>query len=435
MPDGVLIQKGVNCTMLTTQHEPGQRIAVIGSGAAGLTTTHLLQPHHHITLFETADRIGGHTNTITLSHGPDAGLRIDTGFIVMNHRNYPHLTQLFENLNVPLQDSDMSFGYHDIPSGLQYCGTGINGLFAQRSNLIRPRFHRLIREITRFFNIASTDAEQGIDPSETLGEYLARHHFSQDFIDHHLIPMGSAIWSTPCDAMLAFPAHSFLIFFRNHGLLGLKDRPQWRTVKGGSQTYIDKMRPHWQNVTLVTQAGINAVHRREQHIQIERNGQLENFDHVIIATHADQALALLSDPDETESTALGAWQYARSKTYLHSDASVMPPLRRIWSSWNFQRINGQKTALTYHMNRLQNLSTQTDYFVSLDLPHTPQNIHYETTYEHPMFTREALSHRPRLQAHNGTRNTWFAGAYLGNGFHEDAVRSAVHIAQHFGVAL
>ena len=421
--------------MQTTQQKPGQRIAIIGSGAAGLTCTHLLQPHHHITLFEAAERIGGHTNTITLTQGPDTGLRIDTGFIVMNHRNYPHLTQLFDTLDVPLQDSDMSFGYHDLPSGLQYCGTGINGLFAQRRNLIQPRFHRLIREITRFFNIASADALQGLDPTETLGEYLTRHQFSQDFIDHHLIPMGSAIWSTPCDAMLAFPAHSFLNFFRNHGLLGIKDRPQWRTVQGGSQTYIEKMRPSWNNVTLVTRAQINAIHRQQQQIQIERNGQTETFDHVIIATHSDQALALLSDPDETETKTLGAWQYAKSKTYLHSDASVMPPLRRVWSSWNFQRINGNQTALTYHMNRLQRLATQTDYFVSLDLPHPPQDIHYETLYEHPMFTREALTHRPRLQTHNGTRNTWFAGAYLGNGFHEDAVRSAVHVAQQFGISL
>ena len=412
-----------------------QRIAVIGSGAAGLTTTHLLQQKHQVTLFEASNRIGGHTNTITLQKGPDAGLKIDTGFIVMNHRNYPLLTKLFTSLNVPLQDSNMSFGYHDLPSGLQYCGSGLSGLFAQRKNLIHPRFHRLIKEVLRFFSTASQDASSGLHPDETLGAYLKRNHFSQDFIDHHLIPMGSAIWSTPCEEMMAFPAQSFMNFFKNHGLLGIKDRPQWRTVKGGSCTYIDLMQKQWENVTIIPNARIDHIQRINGGIEIQRIGKIETFDHVVIATHADQALDLLADPDQTEQSTLGAWRYARSKTYLHSDSSVMPPLRRVWSSWNFQRINGNRTALTYHMNRLQNLPTQTDYFVSLEPPHPPNYIHYEINYEHPMFTQAAVSKRPQLQAANGQRNTWFTGAYLGNGFHEDAVRSGIKVAEKLGVRL
>ena len=412
-----------------------QRIAVIGSGAAGLTATHLLQQKHQVTLFEASDRIGGHTNTITLQKGADAGLKIDTGFIVMNHRIYPLLTKLFESLNVPLQDSDMSFGYHDLPSGLQYCGSGLSGLFAQRKNLFRPRFHRLIKEIFRFFSTASIDASKGLHPGETLGAYLKRNHFSQDFIDHHLIPMGSAIWSTPCEEMMAFPAQSFMNFFKNHGLLGIKDRPQWRTVQGGSCTYIERMQQQWKNVTLIPNAQIEHIRRINDGVEIQRIRNIEFFDQVVIATHADQALNILADPNQLEKNTLGAWRYARSKTYLHTDASVMPPLRRVWSSWNFQRINGNRTALTYHMNRLQNLPTQTDYFVSLELPHLPSQIHYEIDYEHPMFTQAAISKRPQLQAANGQRRTWFAGAYLGNGFHEDAVRSGIEVAEKLGVSL
>lgn len=412
-----------------------QSIAVIGSGAAGLTATHLLQQKHQVTLYEASDRIGGHTNTITLQKGADAGLKIDTGFIVMNHRNYPLLTKLFESLNVPLQDSDMSFGYYDLPSGLQYCGSGLSGLFAQRKNLIRPRFYRLIKEVFRFFSTASVDASKGLHPEETLGDYLKRNHFSQDFIDHHLIPMGSAIWSTPCEDMMAFPAQSFMNFFKNHGLLGIKDRPQWRTVQGGSCTYIELMQQKWKNVTIIKNAQIEHIRRIKDGIEIQRIGNIEFFDQVVIATHADQALRMLADPDQLEQNTLGAWRYARSKTYLHTDASVMPPLRQVWSSWNFQRINGNRTTLTYHMNRLQNLPTQNDYFVSLELPHVPSQVHYEIDYEHPMFTQATISKRPQLQAANGQRRTWFAGAYLGNGFHEDAVRSGIEVAEKLGVSL
>ncbi|MFL2876456.1 MAG: NAD(P)/FAD-dependent oxidoreductase [Pontiellaceae bacterium] len=412
-----------------------QSIAVIGSGAAGLTATHLLQQKHQVTLFEASDRIGGHTNTITLQKGADAGLKIDTGFIVMNHRNYPLLTKLFESLNVPLQDSDMSFGYYDLPSGLQYCGSGLSGLFAQRKNLIRPRFYRLIKEVFRFFSTASVDASKGLHPEETLGDYLKRNHFSQDFIDHHLIPMGSAIWSTPCEDMMAFPAQSFMNFFKNHGLLGIKDRPQWRTVQGGSCTYIELMQQKWKNVTIIKNAQIEHIRRIKDGIEIQRIGNIEFFDQVVIATHADQALRMLADPDQLEQNTLGAWRYARSKTYLHTDASVMPPLRQVWSSWNFQRINGNRTTLTYHMNRLQNLPTQNDYFVSLELPHVPNQVHYEIDYEHPMFTQATILKRPQLQAANGQRRTWFAGAYLGNGFHEDAVRSGIEVAEKLGVSL
>ena len=417
------------------EQEP-KRIAVVGSGVAGLTATHLLQRKHAVTLFEKDRRLGGHTNTVTIPDGPDAGTPVDTGFIVMNHRNYPLLTQLFEQLGVQLRDSDMSFGYHDLPSGLQYCGSGLNGLFAQRANLFRPSFHRMVRDTLRFFKTAKSDLDNPDLAKETLGDYLARNGFGREFIEHHLIPMGSAIWSTPCGNMLDFPARSFIQFFDNHGLLSVNDRPQWKTVVGGSSDYIEQMSKSWSNVDIRLGANIAKIHRDAEGAEIvHADGTYERFDHVMIATHANQALGLLGDPSKEEKRLLGCWQYTTSRTLLHTDSSVMPPLRTVWSSWNFTRLQGAETCLTYDMNRLQGLETDRHYFVSLNLPQDPAGIVAEFSYEHPMYTREALASRNELKILNGNGNTWFAGSYFGNGFHEDAVRSAVDIASAFGIAL
>ena len=412
------------------------KIAVVGSGAAGLTATHILQRKHRVTLLEKDSRLGGHTNTVIIPDGADAGTPIDTGFIVMNHRNYPLLTQLFEQLGVELRDSDMSFGYHDLPSGLQYCGDGLNGLFAQRSNLFKPSFHRMVRDTLRFFKTAQHDLNTQTTINETLGDYLKLHRFGSEFIDHHLVPMGSAIWSTPCRDMMNFPALSFLQFFQNHGLLSINDRPQWRTVVGGSCDYLRRMKEGWSNVDIRTSTQIEEIKRDAEGIEILfAEGGAERFDQVVIATHADQALNLLADPSKEEKDTLGCWSYTASRTLLHTDESVMPPLRKVWSSWNFQQIESSKTCLTYHMNRLQGLETQKQYFVSLNLPREPKGIIREFNYTHPMFTREALAKRPILKKFNGTNRTWFAGSYHGNGFHEDAVRSAVEVAEGFGMEL
>lgn len=416
--------------------EPTRKIAVIGSGVAGLTSATIIQRNHQVTLFEKESRLGGHTNTIVLDDGPDAGTPVDTGFIVMNHRNYPLLTRLFEILGVQLRDSDMTFGYHDIPSGLQYCGTGLDGLFAQRTNLFKPSFHRMVKDTLRFFKTAEADRQDDSLIEQTLGRYLERNGFRDEFINHHLIPMGSAIWSTPCEQMMDFPARSFLQFFHNHGLLTLNDRPQWRTVMGGSSDYISRMQQSWQQVEVELNADIKGIRRDAEGVEIRLNGQgSRRFDQVVIATHADQALRLLTDPSDAEKETLGCWSYSKSRTLLHTDESVMPPIRKVWSSWNFQRLEGARTSLTYHMNRLQGLETQNQYFVSLNLPKDPEGIIREFNYTHPMFTREALSVRPRLRELNGTNSTWFAGSYFGNGFHEDAVRSAVDVARGFGLEL
>jgi len=413
-----------------------RKIAVIGSGAAGLTAAHLLQRRHRVTLFEKEDRLGGHVNTVAIPDGADAGTPVDTGFIVMNHRNYPLLTRLFEQLGVQLRDSDMSFGYHDLPSGLQYCGSGLNGLFAQRSNLLKPSFHRMIRDTLRFFRTARADLDEPGLAEESLGDYLKRNAFGPEFINHHLIPMGSAIWSTPCEQMMQFPARSFLQFFHNHGLLAVNDRPQWRTVVGGSVDYVRRMQQAWTRVDIRLKADINGVRRTAAGVEIVfSDGTVESFDQVVLATHADQALQLLQDPSPDERRLLGCWQYTRSRTLLHTDESVMPPIRKVWSSWNFERVEGSRTSLTYHMNRLQGLDTRRQYFVSLNLPHEPRGVIREFSYTHPMYTREALASLPKLKQLNGTSSTWFAGSYHGNGFHEDAVRSAVTVAEGFGVEL
>ncbi|WP_372806943.1 NAD(P)/FAD-dependent oxidoreductase [Pontiella sp.] len=413
-----------------------KKIGVVGSGVAGLTATTILQREHRVTLFEKDARLGGHTNTVVIEDGPDAGTAVDTGFIVMNHRNYPLLTQLFGQLGVELRDSNMSFGYHDVPSGLQYCGNGLDGLFAQRTNLFKPSFHRMVRDTLRFFKTARLDRNNPFLMKEPLGAYLKRNRFGNEFIDHHVLPMGSAIWSTPCEHMLEFPTQSFLQFFHNHGLLTVKDRPQWRTVVGGSHDYIRRMQAGWRNVDIRIGADLCGIKRDAEGVELlSADGTREYFDHVIIATHADQALRLLQDPSDEERNLLACWTYSKSRTVLHTDESVMPPLEKIWSSWNFKRIEGQRTSLTYHMNRLQGLRTEKQYFVSLNLPQEPAGKIAEFDYEHPMYTREALASRPNLQALNGRNNTWFAGSYFGNGFHEDAVRSAVDVAKGLGMDL
>jgi len=417
-------------------HDEPLNIAVVGSGVAGLVAAHMLQRKHHVVLLEKDNRLGGHTNTVTIPEGPDAGTPVDTGFIVMNHRNYPLLTRLFEQLGVELRDSNMSFGYHDVPSGLQYCGSGLDGLFAQRTNLFKPSFHRMVRDTMRFFKTAQLDRNNPFLMKESLGDYLANHRFGKEFIDHHIIPMGSAIWSTPCDQMLDFPAQSFLQFFHNHGLLTVNNRPQWKTVVGGSCDYVERMQTLWTQVDVRPGVVIAGIKRDAEGIEIIfADGSTERFNHVVIATHADQAIRLLKDATPEEESLLGCWQYTQSRTLLHTDESVMPPLRKVWSSWNFRRIEDEKTCLTYHMNRLQGLETRKQYFVSLNLPAEPNGIIAEFNYEHPMYTREALAKRPRLKELNGQRNTWFAGSYFGNGFHEDAVCSAIDVTKQFGIDL
>ncbi|MBN1673833.1 MAG: FAD-dependent oxidoreductase [Kiritimatiellae bacterium] len=421
--------------------ESGHRIAVVGAGVAGLTAAYILQRRHHVTVFEKNDYLGGHTHTLTLAAGPDKGLPVDTGFIVMNHRNYPLLTRLFEQLDVTLQDSDMSFSYWDRHSGLQYAGTNLNTLFGQRRNVVRPAFYRLLRDILRFYRQATADLARGSAGDVTLGEYLRQGGFSEAFVRHHIVPMGAAIWSTPCAEMMDFPALSFLHFFRNHGLLSLKDRPQWRTVTGGSHTYVAKMVERM-TVDIRLNAPVAQVSRRQAGVRVTVAGAApETFDGVVIGAHADQALAILENPTEAERVLLGAWRYQMNRTVLHTDGAVMPPLRRVWSSWNYTREgrddpDGPAT-LSYWMNHLQRLQAGRDYFVSLNRTQAfpAESVLAEMDYAHPTYTRESMASQQELPALNGADRIWFCGSYFGYGFHEDGARSGVEVARTFGLDL
>lgn len=418
-----------------------QNIAVIGSGAAGLSVAHLLQRRHRVTLFEKNDYAGGHVNTICLPAGPDAGTLVDTGFIVMNHRNYPVFTRLLDQLKVTLRDSEMSFSYHDEASGLQYSGGGLNGLFGQRRNLFNPAFYRMVRDVFRFFRQAQGDLHAGRMNDITLGDYLKGGGYGDYFIRHHIIPMGAAIWSTPCEEMMQFPAASFARFFENHGLLTVNDRPQWKTIVGGSRTYVDRILGEFKG-TLRLNSPAKEIRRLADRVTVRAADRApESFDQVVIAAHADEALALLADPSDDERRLLGRWRYADNHTVLHHDAGVMPPLRRIWASWNYTR---EKTAdadgpatLTYHMNRLQGLTTTRPYFVTLNrqAPFPEHTVVREIDYDHPTYTRESMATQKELPRLNGAQRTWFCGAYFGYGFHEDAIRSGIDVARSFGIDL
>jgi predicted NAD/FAD-binding protein len=396
-----------------------------------------------VTLFERNDYAGGHTHTIVLDKGPDAGTPVDTGFIVMNHRNYPVLTRLFDLLGVELRDSDMSFGYWDRASGLQYCGSSLNGLFARRRNLVSPAFLRMVADVLRFYRRARRDLAAGCVPETTLGAYLASGGYGEAFLRHHLVPMGAAIWSTPCMRMLEFPAASFLRFCDNHGLLSVGDRPQWRTVVGGSHQYVRRMLERFGG-TLRLNACVAGVTRRDGRVQVAtKDGGSETFDGVVIAAHADEALRMLGDASADEQRLLGAWTYQPNRTALHTDARVMPSLARACASWNYVRAegdgggDGEAATLSYDMNRLQGLRTQGRYFVSLNRPDpfAPGSVIADMTYMHPTYTQAAWDTQQALAGLNGTRNTWFCGSYFGYGFHEDAVRSAAEVGRAFGETL
>ncbi len=416
-----------------------ERVAVIGSGAAGLTAAYLLQDRFRVVLYEKDARLGGHTYTVDVDRADGSPLPIDMGFIVMNHRHYPLLTRLFKRLGVELEDSDMSFSYVDRNTNLQYRGSGLNGLFAQRRNLFRPSFYLMIRQILRFFKTARADLEAGRCSGKTLAAYLNESHYSRTFIQHHILPMGAAIWSTPADRMMEFPAETFIRFFSNHALLDLKDRPLWRTVTGGSQTYVRTIKETFKGL-IRSGTPVVQVEQHSDGVEVrDGTGAAEQFDYAILACHGDQSGAVFSNPDPMVGDALTKWNYHPNHTVLHTDAAQMPPLRSVWSSWNYIRESGahrDHMVLTYYMNRLQNLPGEQDYFVSLNAPEMkPESVKHEVAFEHPVYSQSAMDARGALTEWRPGQRVFFAGSYLGYGFHEDAVRSAVRIAEHWGIAL
>jgi predicted NAD/FAD-binding protein len=418
----------------------GQQVAVVGSGVAGLTAAWLLSQKHHVTLFERNDYAGGHTRTVVVPDGPDAGTPIDTGFIVMNHRNYPLLTRLLERLEVPVEDSDMSFSYCCERSGYAYAGTNLSTLFARPSNLWNLSHWRMIVDVLRFNRTALADLESGGLEALTLGEYLGRGNYGTGLAANYLAPMASAIWSAPSGSIMDFPAKAFLGFFRNHGLLSVNDRPAWKYVRGGSHSYVKKIRAHLGDALNLSRPAQTITRSERGGTVALGDGTRRAFDHIVVATHADEALGLLADPSAEESALLGAWRYEENEAVLHSDETVMPGPSRAWASWNVVRANAPETesvSVTYHMNRLQRLQTNRNYFVSLNQSQriADETIVDQTVFTHPQYTLESMATQPRLKDMNGSSNTWFCGSYFGYGFHEDAVRSAVDVAERFGASL
>ena len=426
---------------MTQTHAPKQNIAVIGGGVSGIVSAYLLHEQHQVTLFEQNNYLGGHTNTIEIEEGPDAGLAVDTGFIVLNDATYPLFQKFLARLGVGTRVSEMSFGFQCLQSGLVYAGNDLNGLFAQRRNLASPVFYRFLLEIARFGRNAKKDLAAGTVPQMTLGEYLQQGEYQQFMIDNYLLPMAAAIWSTPTMQAAEFPAEAFLRFFSNHGLLSFRNRPQWRTVVGGSYAYVKAFQKVFTG-DLHLDAGVQQVFREKGGVRLQlKDGEERHFDQVVIASHADQALRLLGDPSREEKRLLSPWNYQLNHTVLHTDASLLPPQKAAWSAWNFTRERGvadtRPVFVSYYMNLLQGLKAERDYCVTLNRQQgfRPESVIAEFNYHHPQYDFDALATQAELPQLNGQRNSWFCGSYFGYGFHEDAVRSAVAVAKGFGVSL
>ncbi len=420
----------------------GMNIAVVGSGISGLSCAWLLSKQHNVTLFEKDDRFGGHSHTVSV--GDEKSIPVDTGFIVFNEKTYPNLIAFFNHLQVPFVPTDMSFAVSLNNGSTEYAGTDLSGLFAQKKNLLRPGFWLMLADILRFYRnsekwLGSLEHEEGIDASLTLGQLLHRERFSQRFIHDHLIPMGAAIWSTPADKMLDYPALAFLRFCSNHGLLQLSDRPQWLTVKGGSREYvqriIDELGP-----SALTNRCIRKIKRFPDRVQLtDFQGKDWNFDHVVMACHADTSLSLLSEPDEFEQHLLGAFTFQRNKALLHSDERLMPDNKKAWASWNYlgtdtpDKGHEHGPAVTYWMNNLQHLEGP-PLFVTLNPEQEPSTdqIHGCYLYDHPVFDRDAIEAQERIWELQGRNRTWYCGAWMGYGFHEDGLQSGLAVAESLG---
>ena len=411
------------------------RIAVIGAGVTGLSAAWLLSTRHRVTLYEAEPRLGGHSNTVMVDC-EDGRIPVDTGFIVYNELTYPNLVALFDFLGVRTKASDMSFAVSMDGGAVEYCGSGLGGLFAQKRNLASPRFWTMFADLVRFYRKAKADTRDlsGL----TLDEYLDMGRYSRAFRELHLYPMAAAIWSTPAGRIGDYPAQAFIRFCKNHRLLELGERPRWRTVEGGSREYVRKLAgligDDIRRATPVTR-----IERFEGGVTVHDGaGGSESFDHVVLASHADQSLAMLGDSDAQEREVLGAFHYSRNRAVLHKDARLMPLRRNVWSSWNYMAsgrgAERRPPSVTYWMNPLQGLPTAEDIFVSLNSPVAPRDdlVVREFTYEHPIFDSAALAAQPHVWSLQGRRNTWFCGAWMGSGFHEDGLQSGLAVAEALG---
>jgi uncharacterized protein len=414
-------------------------IAVIGAGISGLGATWLLSGRHRVTLYERESRLGGHSNTVDVPCGGRVE-PVDTGFIVYNERNYPNLTALFAQLGVPTRASDMSFGVSIDGGGFEYSGGSLMGLVAQPSNLLRPRFWRMLSDVARFFRTAPRLLE-GDDVDLTLGSWLQLEGYGPAFVEDHLLPMGAAIWSVPVREMLGFPARSFAQFFANHGLLEFSGRPRWRTVVGGSRTYVGHLLGAARPETRIA-AGVARVAPDATGVAVtDRHGETRRYDHAIVAAHADEALAMLDAPSAAEAAILGAFRYQRNLAVLHRDPALMPRRRGAWAAWNYlaERRSGDpldlSLSVTYWMNLLQGIDPAWPLFVTLNPLRAPRGdlTVAEIAYDHPCFDGAALRAQASLATIQGVRRVWYCGSYCGYGFHEDGLSAGLAVAERFGV--
>jgi len=410
---------------------PGGRTAIIGTGIAGMGCAHFLHKHTDLTIYEQNDYIGGHTNTVTVDE-EGKPVYIDTGFMVFNYKTYPNLCRLFDEIKAPVKKTDMSFSVQHLPSGLEYSGSSVNHLFAQRRNIFNLKYIKMLNQIGRFNKESIKILDDPKYANYSIGEYIKEFGFGEDMLWKYLVPMSSAVWSTPMEQMLDFPAVTLIRFFLNHGFLGLDTQHQWYTLENGSQSYReilikpfkDRIKTNCKAIKVVRENGKVTVYASE--------GSQETFDNAIIAAHGDQALAMLDNPTDDEQRLLSKFKYQYNKAVLHTDKSIMPKAKLAWSSWNYsiKMQDGKLTPTTiYWMNRLQQVSDKKDYFVSIN-PHDnidPKKIIKELDYEHPLFDVPAINAQAELHKLNETGPIYFCGSYFKYGFHEDAFASAVHL--------
>jgi predicted NAD/FAD-binding protein len=417
-----------------------QKIAVIGSGIAGLSAANVLSREHEVSLFEANDYLGGHTHTQDVELAGKT-YPVNTGFIVFNDWTYPNFIKLMDQLGVESEDSDMSFSVRCENTGLEYNGTSLNSLFAQRLNIIRPKFLFMVKDILRFNKqTVALLASEAVDDEQTLGQFVKENAYSDAFVNYYIVPMGAAIWSASVEVMMDFPLKFFLKFFNNHGMLSVDERPQWRVIKGGSRSYIEPItRPYKERIYMNTP--IKKVVRDEQGVDIiTAMGQKHRFDQVVFACHSDQALAMLDKPSRQESEVLGAIPYQNNHVVLHTDTRLMPKKKLAWASWNYhipQRAN-DCAMVTYNMNILQNFDDAPETFL-LTLNRSqeinPDKIIAKYEYTHPVFSQDGIKAQARHAEISGQNRTHYCGAYWFNGFHEDGVKSGLRVAEAFGLSL
>jgi uncharacterized protein len=408
-------------------------IAVVGSGIAGLSAAWLLSRQHRVTLYESAQRPGGHSHTVDVQFGTEASA-VDAGFIVYNETTYPNLTALFAHLGVATRNSEMSFAVSLDKGRLEYAGTDLRGLFGQPLNLIRPRFWSMLRDLRRFYREAPGLAGR-LPAGTSLGEFLDSQGYGAAFQQDHLLPMAGAIWSASAESLRAYPARHFIRFCENHGLLTFIDRPVWRTVAGGSRTYVERLVRDIDDPRLGVAA--QSIRRLDDSVVVRDSaGESRTFDHVVLGCHADQALALLDEPTEPEATLLGAFGYTSNRAVLHGDPRLMPRRKTVWASWNYlgSRAQADELHVTYWMNRLQDLGNAPPLFLTLNpaIEPFPESVVHEQVYEHPRFDADAMRAQDALWSLQGQRRTWFCGAYFGAGFHEDGLQAGLAVAEQLG---